>query len=122
MDDILCPNCQKDKYDIIEVNGVKVKQCKLCGSIYQLAEKEIGPYYILDCKDENGNFVICPVCGSTHFKRTEDIDIFEDIFLLDFILCRELNIGRLEEKGKYFCLNRKCYFSWDDSLNLKYRV
>lgn len=111
MRDILCPNCSKDDYDIIMVNGVKVKQCIHCQAIYQLAEKEIGPDYLPGSKDAAGNFISCPVCGHPYIKETAITKYYEDLGIL-FPMRGSPQL----DKGKYICLNRKCFFIWDPPL------
>lgn len=112
MRDVLWPNCDKDEYTVIEINGVKVKQCIICGSLYQLAENEVEVYYH-DSKDENGNFAKCPKCGGTNFKKTADVNPFEDLGLYYYIFSRQ---GPQLHQGEYACLNSKCFFVWSPPL------
>lgn len=114
MRNIQCPNCHKDEFQIITINGVKVKQCTICGGIYQLAEKEVDADYLPDSKDADGNFVKCPKCGCPNIKKTEDVDVFTDFYWLDLLLVpRKFNAL---PPGHFICLNRKCNFVWKPPL------
>lgn len=114
MRDVLCPNCHKDEFDVVEVNGVKVKQCKLCGSFYQLFDPEVDANYLPDSKDANGNFVKCPKCGCPDFKKTEDFDPFTDLSLIDIILNPRRTTSLTP--GYFICTNKKCKFVWKPPL------
>lgn len=120
MKDILCPNCQKDEYEIIEVNSVKVKQCKICGFIYQLGEKELGPYFLPNCKDINGNFIRCPRCGSTLFTKTKDLNTCAEFIWTHYFFSPRHQYRYVPpSEYEYICLNRSCYFLWNSSLDLE---
>lgn len=114
--DIVCPNCRKDEYQIVQINGVKVKQCRKCGGYYQLAEKEIVRErvikYLPGCKDAEGNFIKCPRCGYEDIKKISELSLGEYI-LLDFqslLAKRRLDINVEDEY--YLCRNPLCRHVW----------
>lgn len=115
MRDIECPNCHKDEFMIVEVNGIKVKKCRQCGGIYQLAEPEVNSPYRPDSKDADGNFIKCPICGCEDFKKTEDFDPYADMIWSDRFPCVPRHLNHLPP-GYYICLNRKCRFVWKPPL------
>ncbi len=123
MKDVLCPNCQKDEYQIVRINGVKVKQCRVCGAYYQLAEKEIVTGYVLkylhDCKDAKGNFVRCPRCGRPDIKKISEISTYE-FFMFEtryyFLETARYRSGMLPDdiEEYYLCQNPRCRYWWKD--------